>query len=80
MEKKTFEERYGDEILSDNSKVKNCKQCKNCAFRDDGTVWSNHYSKSNCQIYQYPSCKPMRVINNTGVCEYYNEDNEDESS
>lgn len=70
-EYKTFEERYKDEILSDNSKLENCKQCKDCAFWNDGTVWSNDYKKSCCMIYQYPSCKPMHVINNKGLCEYY---------
>ena len=75
---KTFYERYGDEILSDNSKVENCKACKDCAFRSDGTVWSNDYKKIHCMIYQYPSHKPMRVIKNKGICEYYHKEENEE--
>lgn len=64
--------RWYNEKLSDNSQAENCKQCKTCIFRDDGTVWSNDYKKSSCQMYQYPSMKPVHVINNKGICEYYN--------
>ena len=74
MKGKTFEERYSNETLSDNSQIEYCKKCKNCLFRDDGTVWSNHYTKSSCMIYQYPNYKPINVINNKGTCEYYREE------
>lgn len=75
---KTLQERMLEETLSDNSHVENCKQCKDCIFRDDGTVWSNDYRKSCCQMYQYPNMKPLRVVNNTGICEYYsNKDTEE---
>lgn len=72
MEKKqkSFEERYGDEVLSDNSGVENCKQCKACLFRDDGTPFSNDYRKSCCEMFPYPGFKPIGVINNTEMCEY----------
>ena len=74
-EKKTWVDVHADEILSDNSHVENCKQCKDCIFRDDGTVWTNDYRKASCIIYRYPNMKPLRVIDNKGICEYYN--NED---
>lgn len=71
MEKKTWADEHKDEVLSDNSKIEYCKQCKDCIFRNDGTAFSNHYTKSCCQIFQYPNVKPLQVINNKGVCEYY---------
>ena len=37
-EKKTLEERYADEVLTDNTQFDKCRQCKDCIFRDDGTV------------------------------------------
>lgn len=77
-EKKTLTERMLEETLSDNSKVEYCKQCKDCLFRSDGTVWSNHYTKASCQIYKYPGMKPFRVINNNGLCEYYHNENDKE--
>lgn len=71
MKKKSLDERLKNDILSDNSHVENCKQCKDCIFRNDGTAWSNNYQKSCCQMYQYPGFKPLYVINNKGACEYY---------
>ena len=71
MEKKTIEQRYEEEVLTDNTKIPKCNQCKNCMFRDDGTVYSNDYKKSCCTMYQYPGMKPIGVINNTEECEFY---------
>lgn len=71
MEKKTLQERWDEETLSDNSQIENCKQCKKCIFQDGGTVWSNHYTKSSCQKYPYPSMKPIEVIDNEGECPEY---------
>ncbi|MFI3166480.1 MAG: hypothetical protein R3Y32_00005 [Bacillota bacterium] len=68
---KTFDERYGDEILTDNSKIKTCEQCKDCRFQDDGTAWTNDYKKAYCSLYQYPQHKPMEVIHCTEECEFY---------
>ena len=81
MEKKTWIDAHENEVFSDNSYVENCKQCKDCIFRDDGTAWSNDHRKSCCQMFQYPNMKPFRVINNKGICEYYNngEDENEES-
>ena len=70
MEEKTLYERYKDDILSDNTQIEICKQCKDCKFNDDGTVWSNHYTKSSCQKYPYPSMKPPKVIDNKADCPY----------
>lgn len=71
-EKKSLAERWDEDILSDNSQTEYCKLCKDCIFRDGGTPFSNHYTKSSCMMYQHPKMKPLRVINNTGLCEYYN--------
>ena len=71
VSKKTLQERWDEEVLSDNTHVENCKQCKECALRDDGTVWSNHYTKSSCQRYPYPRMKPLEVINNKADCPFW---------
>lgn len=70
-ENKTLEERYANEVLTDNAAFDKCKQCKDCVFRDDGTVYSNHYQKGCCAIYPYPSFKPNGVMMNREKCEYY---------
>lgn len=70
MEKKTLQERWDEETLSDNTHRKICEQCKDCTFRDDGTVWSNDFKKACCQKYPYPKVKPNDVINNKGDCIY----------
>ena len=67
---KTLQERWDKDILTDNTQFKNCKQCKDCIFQNDKTVWSNHYTKSACQKYPYPKFKPIEVIDNTGKCPY----------
>ena len=71
MEKKTFSERYKNDILSDNSQVENCKQCKDCALRDDGTVYSNNYQKCCCLMFQHPRFKPLEIIENKALCPFY---------
>lgn len=67
----TLEERYADDILTDNTGIENCKQCKACLFRDDGTPYSNDYRKSCCEMFPYPGMKPLGVINNKENCEYH---------
>lgn len=69
--KKTLEERLSEDILSDNTQIPKCEQCKECIFRDDGTVYSNDYRKSSCRMYPYPRFKPLAVMNNTEDCEFY---------
>lgn len=70
MEKKTLEERYGDEILTDNTKLSKYEQCKDCIYQDDGTVYSNRYDKGSCQKYPYPKFKPIDVMMNRKECNH----------
>lgn len=70
-EKKSLEERYADEVLSDNTQIEKYRQCKNCIFRDGGTVYSNHYQKGCCRMYPYPQFKSYEVMMNQVQCEYY---------
>ena len=70
-EKKSLEERYADEVLSDNTQIEKNRQCKYCIFRDGGTVYSNHYQKGCCRMYPYPQFKPYEVMMNQVQCEYY---------
>jgi hypothetical protein len=71
MKTKSLEERYGDEILTDNTALDKCRQCKDCLFWNDGTVYSNNYQKGSCAIYGYPDSKPIDVMLNKEKCEYY---------
>lgn len=48
--------------------------CKDCVFRDDGTVWSHPYTKSNCQQYPLPGTKPIRVLTKKESCPKYRKD------
>lgn len=52
-EKKTLEERYADEILTDNAALNHYSQCKDCIFRDKRLVGGEEcgYDKSVCHIY-----------------------------
>ena len=70
IEKKTLQERWDEDILTDNTQFENCKQCKDCIFTSDGTVWSNRYDKSSCQKYPYPDMKPVGIIDNKEKCPY----------
>ena len=40
-------------------------------YRDDGTVYSSHYTKSSCRMYPYPKFKPLAVIDGSEQCDYY---------
>lgn len=71
MKKKTLQERWDEEVLTDNTQFENCQQCKLCIFQDGGTVWSNHYTKSSCMKYAYPKMKPTEVINNKSSCPHF---------
>lgn len=68
---KYFDKRYKDEVLTDNTGFETCKQCKDCVFRNDGTIYSNNYQKGCCMIYEYPDVKPLGVIDNKTKCEFY---------
>lgn len=53
MEKKSFEERYWDEVLTDNAALNHFSQCKDCIFRDRTTVNNVEcgWEKCFCRIY-----------------------------
>ncbi len=62
--------RHYNEILTDNTQIHKCEQCKDCILRDDGTVWSNQYDKTSCRIYPYPAFKPLSIIHNQEKCKF----------
>ena len=70
-EKKTWVEVHENEVFTDNSQIEYCNQCKDCMFRDE-----RGHDRAVCMIYD--RIKPLQVINNTGPCPYY--DNEDEDA
>lgn len=75
-EKKTLEERYGSEILTDNTKISKYKQCKDCSFRKsriNGVLYDD-YRKTCCMIFPYPEMKPIQLYNGSTECEYYEKD------
>ena len=63
-------ERHENEILTDNTKIHYCSQCRDCSYWGNGDAFSNRYDKSCCDIDPYPGIKPDAVIHNTGTCEY----------
>lgn len=72
-EKKTLEERYGDEILTDNTQIPKYEQCKDCIFRKskiNGKVYDD-YRKTCCMIFNYPKMKPMQFYDGSARCEFY---------
>ena len=71
---KTFEERYKDEVLTDNTQIETCSQCLSCKNWGNGDdPYSNKHDKSCCDKYPFPQIKPSWVINNYGECDYYEE-------
>lgn len=73
MKEKTLSERYKDEVLTDNSKFSFYEQCKDCKFRDDGTIYSSDYRKGFCQKYPFPNIKPDGVMKNKIKCKHKDE-------
>lgn len=73
MEHKTLDERYGDEVLTDNTTLNHFSTCKNCLFRDMTAVQGKEcgWKKGCCEMYQYPASKPQGVYDNTEPCDYY---------
>lgn len=73
---KTLEERYSDDILTDNTALKKYQQCKNCLFRDRTTVKGVEcgWQKGNCEMFIYPDFKPDDVMRNLEPCEYHEKD------
>lgn len=72
MESKlSLSDRYGDEVLSDNTHANYCAQCEDCAFWGNGNdPFTNKYFKSNCDEFPLPGHKPNDVINNLGKCPF----------
>lgn len=63
---------HEDEILTDNTKIGYCKQCRKCMFwGNNDDPFSNAYDKACCDMYKYPLSKPQEVIWNEGVCEFF---------
>lgn len=71
-EKKSLEERYGSEILTDNTKIPKYEQCKNCIFRKMkiGDSMIDDYRRSSCMIFPYPKMKPMQFYDDSAKCEF----------
>ena len=67
---KPISETHADEMLSDNTQIQYCKQCKNCENWNGGDAFSNRFDKSSCKVYEYPDCKPVGVINNHEICRF----------
>ena len=63
---------HDNEVLTDNTKINYCKQCKDCAYWGNGQdPFSNAYDKCSCDFYPFPSMKPSDVIHNRAKCEYW---------
>ena len=60
------------EILSDNTHVKNCEQCRDCTLWgiDENDYFSNRHDKGNCAMFPHPDHKPIYVIDNQAPCPY----------
>ena len=53
---------YGNELLTDNTKIHYCNQCKDCAYWGNADAYSNAYDKCACDIYPMPQGKPQAVF------------------
>lgn len=72
-EKKTLEERYGNEVLTDNTKIPKYEQCKDCIFRKIkiNGVEIDDYRRASCEIFSTPKMKPMEFYHGSAKCEFY---------
>lgn len=63
--KKTLEERYGDEILTDNAILNHFAQCRDCIFRDKTTVQGKEcgWNKCFCRVYGKGSVLRISQLN-----------------
>ena len=67
-------DRHYREVLTDNTKISYCEQCKDCILWGIGDdPFSNQYDKANCAMFPNPDHKPGYVINNQGRCPYRTE-------
>ena len=71
--KKSLEERYGNEVLTDNTKIPKYEQCKDCYFRkmQIGNSMIDDYRRSSCMMFPYPKMKPVQFYDGSEECEYY---------
>ena len=65
-EKKSLEERYGSEILTDNTKIPKYEQCK----MKIGDSMIDDYRRSSCMIFPYPKMKPTQFYDGSAKCEF----------
>lgn len=76
MEKKTLENRYANEVLSDNTVIPKFEQCKNCIFRkitiNGKTV--DDYRRGSCMMYPSPKMKPLQLKDGSEQCDYYEQE------
>ena len=62
---------HDDEILTDNTKIEKCRQCKDCFNWGHSGNFGNAPDKACCDMYRYPDHKPIDVIENELTCPYY---------
>jgi len=64
---------HSKEVLTNNTTMHRCAQCKDCKFNNDGTEFGSRYDSGSCIMYPYPGHKPLRVLENDGFCDYRKE-------
>ncbi|GEM_PF-1897001 len=65
-EKKSLEERYADEVLTDNSALNHYSQCKNCIFRYKSIVDGEEYGYRTCVCRIYGKVTASRSFRSNG--------------
>ena len=70
-QQKEQKDRYASEVLTDNTKIEYCRNCKDCKFRMSG---KDGYKKVYCDIFEAPEFKYSSIINN-GDCDFYSKEN-----
>lgn len=78
-EKKTLEERYADDVLTNNEVLNHFSQCKDCIFRDKNTVNGREcgYDKCICRIYGKLTASRLRNLDGKPIVLYTPVENED---
>lgn len=78
-EKKTLEERYANDILTNNEILNHFSQCKDCVFRDKSTVNGREcgYDKCICRIYGKLTASRLKNSDGTPIVLYTPVENED---
>lgn len=60
-EKKTLEERYADEVLTDNAALNHYFQCRDCIFRDRRALDGEEHGYKTCVCRIYGKITAMRT-------------------